>query len=206
MIYGDAANERVCRAAHPERAALAVIALPDAFHARQAFQSLKRLNSDLPIIARAHWDEEREELFREGVTEVIQPEFEGSIEMIRHALAHVGVPALEMETHLHELRQQRYSVMLQEWLHREAPTARLQKIQELEIAEGGAFAGSSLRGCKVRERTGVSVIQVRHKNGEVTSNPAPDTILEAGDRVVVMGAPSQLIAFIEMNQPLDSPS
>ena len=206
VIYGDAANERVCRAAHPEKAALAMIALPDSFHARQAFRSLKSLSPNLSIIVRAHWDEEREELFREGVTEVIQPEFEGSIEMIRHALAHVGVPALDMQSHLQELRQQRYSNLLQQWLHREDPTQRLQKIQEIEIPPGSALAGCSLRECKVRERTGVSVLQVRHKNREITSNPTPDARLEAGDKVVVMGSPSQLIAFIEMNQPLDSPS
>lgn len=200
-IYGDAANERVCRAAHPEAAAFAVIALPDAFHARQAFQNLKRLNPHLPIIARAHWDEEREELFREGVSEVIQPEFEGSIEMIRHALAHAGVPPLDMESYLHQLRQQRYSTLLQEWLQREDPSHRLQKIQEVEIAEGSAFAGCSLGECQVRERTGVSVIQVRRKNGELTPNPSADTVLEAGDRVMVLGSPSQLIAFIEMNRP-----
>jgi CPA2 family monovalent cation:H+ antiporter-2 len=201
VIYGDAANERVCHAAHPDTATLAVIALPDAFHARQAFRNLKRLNPQLPIIARAHWDEEREELFREGVTEVIQPEFEGSIEMIRHALAHVGIPALDMESYLHQLRQQRYSRLLQEWLQREDPTGKLQKIQEIEISAGGAFSGHSLRECQIRERTGVSVIQVRHKAGEITANPSPDTVLQPGDRVVVMGSPRQLIEFLEMNRP-----
>lgn len=201
VIYGDAANERVCHAAHPDKAALAVIALPDAFHARQAFRNLKRLNPNLPIIVRAHWDEEREELFREGVTEVIQPEFEGSIEMIRHALAHVGVPPLDMESYLHQLRQQRYSTLLQEWLHREDPSHRLQKIQEVEIPEGSALAGCSLAGCQLRERTGISVIQVRRKNSEIIPNPSADTVLEAGDRVMVMGSPSQLITFIEMNRP-----
>jgi CPA2 family monovalent cation:H+ antiporter-2 len=201
VIYGDAANERVCHAAHPDTATLAVIALPDAFHARQAFRNLKRLNPQLPIIARAHWDEEREALFREGVTEVIQPEFEGSIEMIRHALAHVGIAALDMESYLHQLRQQRYSRLLQEWLQREDPTGKLQKIQEVEISAGGAFSGHSLRECQIRERTGVSVIQVRHKAGEITANPSPDTVLHPGDRVVVMGSPSQLIEFLEMNRP-----
>lgn len=200
-IYGDAANERVCRAAHPEAAAFAMISLPHAFHARQAFRNLRRLNPNLPIIVRAHWDEEREELFREGVTEVIQPEFEGSIEMIRHALTHAGLPALDMESYLHQLRQQRYSTLLQQWLQREDPSHRLQKIQEVEIPEGSALAGCSLASCQLRERTGVSVIQVRRKNGEITPNPSADTVLETGDRVMVIGSPRQLIAFIEMNQP-----
>ncbi len=201
VIYGDAANEGVCRAAQPKQASLAVIALPDSFRARQAFHNLKRLSPKLPIIVRAHWDEEREELFRVGVTEVIQPEFEGAMEMIRHALLHLEIPALEMESYLHELRQQRYSQLLQEWLQREDPFHKLQKIQEIEIPEGSSLVGLSLRDAKVRERTGVSVLHVRRKDGSTISNPAPETILLAGDRVLVLGSPSQLIEFIEMNRP-----
>lgn len=199
-IYGSAANEGVCRVARPEEAALAVIALPDFFQSRQAFRNLKRLNPKLPILVRAHWDKEREELFREGVTEVIQPEFEGSLEMIRHALMHVGTPALQLETYLHELRQQRYSSLVQEWLHREDPTHRVQKIQEVEILPGSPFAGLSLRECKLRERTGVSVIQIRHKRRKTVPNPSADTVIEPGDHVLVMGTPSQVIEFISMSR------
>lgn len=203
VIFGDAANERVCRAAHPQKAALAVIALPDFFHARQVFRHLKRLNPELPIVARAHWGPEREELFREGVTEVIQPEFEGAIEMIRHALIHARVDALEMEPYLHELRQQRYSRLLRAWLQREDPAHRTQKIQEIEIPKGSPLAGHSLRECRIRERTGVSVLEIRRKDGRILPNPAPDTVFESGDRALVMGSPTQLIGFLEMVRPPD---
>lgn len=199
-VYGNAANEGVCRAARPDEAALAVIALPDFFQSRQAFLNLKRLNPKLPILVRAHWDEERQELFREGVTEVIQPEFEGSLEMIRHTMMHLGTPALKLEAYLHELRQQRYSSLVQEWLHREDPTHRIQKIQEIEISQGSPLARLSLRESKLRERTGVSVIQIRRNRGQTISNPSADTIIEAGDRVLVMGSPSQVIEFIHMVQ------
>ncbi len=200
VIVGDAAQEPVLRAARPEGAALAVLALPDFPHARGAVRHLRALNPALPVIARAHWDEEREELFREGVTEVIQPEFEGAIELIRHALLHVGVPALELEGYLHELRQQRYSALLQQWLQREDPHRRLQKVQEVEIPRGSPLAGRSLRECQIRERTGVTVLQIRRRRGQTLVNPPPETVLEPGDRVLVLGTPAQIVEFIEMGR------
>lgn len=201
VIYGDAASEAVCRAAHPETASIAVIALPDFFHARQAFRNLKHLSPNLPILVRAHWGREREELFREGVTEAIQPEFEGSIEMIRHALVTLGVPAMEMESYLSELRQRRYSNLLREWLQREDLAHKTQKLQEIRIEQGSPFASRTLRECRLRERTGVSVIEIRRTDGRLVSNPSPEETLSPGDRVLVMGAPTQLIEFIEMNRP-----
>ncbi|MBI1743349.1 NAD-binding protein [Candidatus Acetothermia bacterium] len=197
-IYGDAGNETVCRQAHPESAALAVLMLPDANRARQAFQTLKKLNAELPIIARAHWDSDREALFREGATEVIQPEFEGASEMVRHALVHVGIPAVALETYLHQLREQRYGRVLQGWLEREASFEKLQKMQEIEIQADSAFANLSLKDAKVRERTGVSILSVKKRNGSVIANPSPETVMVVGDRVVVIGQPSQLLEFLEM--------
>jgi CPA2 family monovalent cation:H+ antiporter-2 len=203
VIVGDAAHEPVIQAARPERALLAVLALPDFLRARGAFRHLRAINPALPVLARAHWDEEREELFREGVSEVIQPEFEGAIELIRHALLHVGVPAMEMEEYLHELRQQRYGALLQEWLQREDPHGRLQKAQEVEILKGSPLAGRSLRDCQIRERTGATVLQMRKRNGRTILNPPPETVLEAGDRVLVLGTPTQIVEFMETNRSYD---
>ncbi len=202
VILGDAAHEPVIAAARPERARLAVLALPDFPRAKGAFRHLRARNPSLPVLARAHWDEEREELFREGVSEVIQPEFEGAIELIRHALLHAGVPALELEEYLHELRQRRYGALLQEWLQREDPHGRLQKVQEVEIPRESPLVGRSLRECQIRERTGVTVLQIRRRKGQTVLNPPPETVIEPGDRVLVLGTPTQIVEFLELSRCL----
>lgn len=202
VIVGDASHEPVLHATHPEQARLTVLALPDFLRAKGAFRYLRARNPALPVLARAHWDEEREELFREGVAEVIQPEFEGAIELIRHALLHVGVPAMEMEEYLHELRQRRYGVLLQEWLRREDPHGRLQKVQEVEIPRESPLAGRSLRESQIRERTGVTVLQIRRRKGQTVLNPPPETVIEPGDRVLVLGTPTQIVEFIELSRCL----
>ncbi len=197
-IYGDAGNENICRQAHPEKSKLALLMLPDSDSARRAFRTLKKLNPHLPIIARAHWDSDRESLFREGATEVIQPEFEGGNEMIRHTLVHLGLSAATLESYLHELREERYGSVLQGWLEREASFEKLQKMQEIEIEQGSAFENRSLKDAKVRERTGISVLSVKKRSDSLITHPAPETILEAGDRVVVIGQPSQILEFMQM--------
>ena len=203
VVIGDAIHETVLREAVPERASLVVIALPDFYYAQQVFRTLKGLNPELPIVARAHWGPEREQLFREGITEVIQPEFEGAIEMIRHTLMHADVDSLSVEDHIHEMRQQRYGRLVQSWLQREDPTHRAHKFQEISLPDGSPLIGHSLEACRVRERFGVSVLAIRRRGGELVSNPSPETVFQARDRVLVMGSPSQMIEFAEMGRATD---
>jgi len=203
VIYGDASSREVVKATHPESAAVAIIALRVFFHIREAFHHIHKINPELPVLVRAHWDEEREELFREGVTEVIQPEFEGAIETIRHTLVHLGVPGIQMETYLDGLRRQRYSKVLQEWIQREDPFHNLHKLQQVALSESSPLVGSTLRDCNLRGQLGISVIQVSRASGEEIVNPPPDLKLEVDDKLLVMGTPTQLIEFIEMSKSVD---
>ncbi|MBI1729612.1 cation:proton antiporter [Candidatus Acetothermia bacterium] len=200
FIFGDASSFQITQATHPERAVLAVIALRVFFHIRETFHNVKRINPDLPVLVRAHWEEEREQLFREGVSEVIQPEFEAAIEMIRHTLVHVGVSPLQMESYLDSLRQQRYGSTLRQWLQREDPFHKLQRLQEITLPDHSPLVGNSLRGCNIRDRLGVSVIQVQRKSGETFVNPPADLVLESGDKLLVMGSATQLVEMIEMSR------
>lgn len=120
-VYGDAANELVLRRAKPRLATLAVITLPDFFRVRQAIQILRKHNPTLPILARAHRDLHRKLFYEDGVAQVIQPEFEGGLEIVRHILTHLRVSDHEVEEQLKHLRQERYNPILQEWLRKEEP-------------------------------------------------------------------------------------
>lgn len=73
--------------------------------------------------------------------------------------------------------------------------APLPVVEEVTIADG-AFADESLREARIRERFGVTVVAVTRPDG-VVYNPAPETILRAGDRVRVFGLDAQIAAFVE---------
>jgi CPA2 family monovalent cation:H+ antiporter-2 len=108
-LYGDASREEVLRPAHPDTAASAVIALPDDMVAAMVIRRLHALNPELPVVARGHTDQALDLLAVEGADEVVSPEFEAGLEMVRHALLHHhGLDPTVIDQYLGEQRDQRY--------------------------------------------------------------------------------------------------
>jgi len=63
-----------------------LLAVPDKETVLLSVAAARRMNPKLRIVARAVRDHQVEELLAKGVDAVIQPEFEGGIEMVRQAL------------------------------------------------------------------------------------------------------------------------
>jgi len=96
-VYGDPGNEKVLYEAGVQDASVLVLAIPDPVSIRLAIDHARRINPNLDIIARAHSDSELEFLQRRGVSEAVQPEVEAGIEIVRHILCRLGVPAADVE-------------------------------------------------------------------------------------------------------------
>jgi CPA2 family monovalent cation:H+ antiporter-2 len=108
VVFGDATSETVLAQAHPERAELAVIALPDAAATEIALRLLKQMAPSLPVLVRVHRGVDIPRMRAAGADTVIHAEFEASTEMIRQGLEHLGFPDTEVGTYLDEVRQHRY--------------------------------------------------------------------------------------------------
>jgi CPA2 family monovalent cation:H+ antiporter-2 len=108
VVYGDATSEVVLKEALGPEVELAVVALPEASMAAIAVRALKRLNPDLPIIARVHRGESIPRVRDAGADEVVHAEFEAATAIIRYGLNRLGVPEEETDAHLHSIRAQRY--------------------------------------------------------------------------------------------------
>ena len=96
-VYGDPGSEKVLYEAGVQDASVLVLAIPDPVSIRLAIDHARRINPNLDIIARAHSDSELEFLQRRGVSEAVQPEVEAGIEIVRHILCRLGVPAADVE-------------------------------------------------------------------------------------------------------------
>src|SRR5205823_10823403 len=96
VIYGDAANPAVLEQAHLETARLLAVLMPDAAAAELATRHARTVSSRLDIVARATSTEHVDRLRRAGATEVVQPEFEAGVEVIRHAMQRYGIAGLEL--------------------------------------------------------------------------------------------------------------
>ena len=64
-----------------------------------------KINPKLDIVARVHREGDVELLKGLGVTELVLPYFEGSLEMIRHTLHRFGMSSTEIQYILNSLRQ-----------------------------------------------------------------------------------------------------
>ncbi|HEX2516796.1 MAG TPA: NAD(P)-binding protein, partial [Chloroflexota bacterium] len=96
VVYGDASRLAVLEHAHLEGARLLAVLMPNAIATEAATSHGRRLNPRLDIVARARDGRDVERLRRAGATEVVQPEFEASIEVVRHALRRYGVTSQEL--------------------------------------------------------------------------------------------------------------
>ncbi len=91
-VYGDAGNLEVLSRAGLKGAALLLITMPDPMATRLALDHALRINPELDVVARVHSDFELGFLRDRGASELIQPELEASIELVRLVLCRLGFP------------------------------------------------------------------------------------------------------------------
>jgi CPA2 family monovalent cation:H+ antiporter-2 len=110
VIWGDASGEQVLRAAHLDRAQLAVIALPDENTTLLAIHSIRRISPAVKVVVRARAREELAMLAQLGVDEVVVPEYEGGLELMSQALIALGYPAQDAELYRMAIRDTHYDI------------------------------------------------------------------------------------------------
>lgn len=94
VISGNAADPEVAAAANIGAARCLLVAIPDAFEGSQVVEQARAINPDLPIIARAHSDAERDHLVKYGATSVVLGEQEIARAMVTGVSAMVREPIL----------------------------------------------------------------------------------------------------------------
>jgi CPA2 family monovalent cation:H+ antiporter-2 len=104
-IYGDASNPEILAHAHLDKACVLICTIPDYVATELTARNALRINPKLDIIARVYRDADAELLRGIGVTELVLPMFEGSLEMIRHTLHRFGVSGTEIQYILTGLRE-----------------------------------------------------------------------------------------------------
>lgn len=107
-LFGDAANSEVLKHAGLERARALVVTVPDEATAEVVVASARRMAHDLPIIARAGTQRGVTRLNQLGAQDVIHPELEGGLEIVRHTLLRLGLPPLEVQKYTDIVRYDHY--------------------------------------------------------------------------------------------------
>jgi CPA2 family monovalent cation:H+ antiporter-2 len=85
-VWGDAATESVLNAAKISHARVLLLTIPDQNTTHLVVERARALNPHIAVIARANYPDQIADLRKLGVHEVVQPEFEGGVEMVRQVL------------------------------------------------------------------------------------------------------------------------
>jgi len=65
-------------------------------------------------------------------------------------------------------------------------------IEEVIIPESSHLAGKTLVESKLKQDYGVNIIGMKKKSSQLTISPGPNTIMEAGDVLVIIGSSENL--------------
>jgi CPA2 family monovalent cation:H+ antiporter-2 len=105
-IYGDASNPEILARAELGRCRVLVVTFPDPIATRLTVENARRINPRLDVVARIHTDEDIEILKSLGVAELVRPEMEAGLEIIRHTLHRFGLSGQEILFIINTLRDE----------------------------------------------------------------------------------------------------
>ena len=190
-LYGDAANSEVLTHAGLRRARALVIAGPDEDASALVVTAARDLAPDLPIIARASSEDGTRHLAELGAQDVIHPELEGGLEIVRHTLLQLGFPLQEIYRYTDAVRRDHYDTRLNteeehRLLHELLDAANSIEIRWFRLPDGNPLIGQTLAQADLRAKTGASVVAIL-REGHLIANPKSMTVFQAGDRIGLIG-------------------
>ncbi|BAT53297.1 putative potassium/proton antiporter [Nostoc sp. NIES-3756] len=204
-VYGNCVSFHVLETAGVNHAKGMAIALPDPMSTRLCVKRALELCPEIDLVVRATQDKNIELLYQLGAKEVVQPEFEASIEMATHFLTDLGWTPGLLQQEMQQLRSDHYLDFRPERNANEVSRHLQDATQDLNrrwypLPADSPLIGMTLEEADMRYLTGVSLMAIRRANAEEIDYPNNQTKLEAGDRLLVVGAKEEIAALEEFAQ------
>jgi monovalent cation:H+ antiporter-2, CPA2 family len=197
-LFGDAANSEVLAHASLERARLLVVTVPVEATAGVIVAAAREQAPNLQIIARAATDLGVKRLVLLGAQQVIHPELEGGLQIVRRTLLQLSFPLSKVQEYADAVRSDYYDLSISTERERQVLHDLLRAsdnigITWLQLGEGNPLVGQTLAEADLRARAGTSVVAIMRGRALIT-NPDPGATLQANDLVGLVGNEEQLTA------------
>lgn len=166
FVQGDSTLDQTLIDAGIERARALITAVANEADGVFIVLSARQLSPQLLITARTETDEGKKKLLRAGANKVISPYKIGAIRMALTTLRPNLVDFMKIITFDKETGL---------------------TIEEIQIKPGSPMIDSTLRECSIRKEFGIMVAGIKKTGKDVFLNPSPDTKIEAGDILIVIG-------------------
>ena len=175
-----------------------VVAGPDEDASALVVTAARDLAPDLPIIARAASEDGTKRLTQLGAQDVIHPELEGGLEIVRHTLLQLGFPLQEIYYYTDAVRRDHYDLQLNteeehRLLHALLDAAKGIEIKWFRLSNGSHLVGQTLANANLRAQTGASVVAL-FREGYLIANPKSNTLFQPGDRIGLIGDKEEIEA------------
>jgi CPA2 family monovalent cation:H+ antiporter-2 len=197
VVFGDAARKEVLIAAGLMRATVVIVTVSDTQLAEKILNHIQSLRPDVPVVVRTEDERDMERLRRAGAAEVVPEALEASLMLASHALVLVGVPINRVLKRIRQTRSQRYSLLRGFYRgisdrDRDDDDDHQPRLHSIWLTPGATAIGQTLDDLNLDElNCEVSAIRRR---GIRAVEPAPETRLEIGDVIVVLGDPEAVSA------------
>jgi voltage-gated potassium channel len=170
-VEADASREEVLKRVGIDRARGLIAAVGTDAENVYAVLSARVMRPDLFIVGRAETEDATVKLKRAGADRVISPYQIGAVQMAQTALRPAVVDFMELATSAENLEL---------------------AMDEIPIATHSSLANQSILEANLRQRYGVIVVGIQREDGRMEFNPEPETMIGAGDKLVVLGRPGSL--------------
>jgi CPA2 family monovalent cation:H+ antiporter-2 len=209
VIYGNASNVTVLDAAGVASACLMLVTMPKVVATRAVITSVRQLNSRLDVVATMPDHGCVACLKDTDVLEFVLPDVETGLEMTRQALLHLNINPIEIHETTEDIRRQVYGHLFE----REGGYATLSQLRGadhhfalewINVPLDAPVVGMTIGQAEIRKTTGASIVGVI-RNGTLSSNPMPDTLLLSADLLAVIGTPislKKIRSLIEAGPPV----
>jgi voltage-gated potassium channel len=128
--------------------------------------SARLLNEKLFIVSRAEDERSEQKLIRAGASRVVSPYVIGGSRVAQAVLRPAVVDFLELATRTQHLEL---------------------NIEEAKLAESSKLVGVTIAGSPLHREHGLIVVAIQKPSGKMVFNPSPDTKLEGGDTLIMLG-------------------
>ena len=205
VVFGDAGHEVVLEAAEAASARLLIITTPEIVITQTIVERVRKVNSEIQVVARAPGVEFLEEFKKLNISEVVIPEFEAGLEMARKALVHLHIPAAKIQHYTESLRQDLFASLFSENEEDEI-LEQLQwaehqfDLQWMLIKPGSVLVGKTIGESEIRTKTASSVVGVI-RNDKLETSLDVDFRFEANDRAAIIGTDSAREIFFQLTRP-----
>ena len=175
-VEADAGQEDVLERVGIHRARGLIAAVGTDADNVYAVLTARVMRPDLFIVARGEGEGAEHRLRRAGADRVISPYQIGATHMAQSALRPAVVDFVQLATSSGHLDL---------------------SMEQVHISDHSALAGKTVIDSGIRQKFGVIIIAIQRAAGSMEFNPSPDTLIQAGDAMVVLGRPESVKALEE---------